>query len=284
MTQDATFTLATTDGLRIFGGSPIQSTFIEVFGMLDSVNHALDGLLLKSSSSSGAMQLTVNDLGNGSGIGGPQETTATLYVRGMIDPNFQPGNSSVLFQSHMGVMNQPVSMLAATGLLRDSLGNVKTQQIDRAQVNALLGTNAVQNMMLQRSDAGAGERASQRLVRHGDTRQTTDMADVKDAKSMKEVQFSADIQNANEPVQEGSALRRDESILVGLGVVSAGYLAWAFNGGSLLAGALSATPMWMPFDPLAVLDFSDRASKATIPLLDDDPGLANAENLQSLLG
>ena len=28
------------------------------------------------------------------------------------------------------------------------------------QVNALLGTNAVQNMMLQRFDAGGGERAS----------------------------------------------------------------------------------------------------------------------------
>ena len=110
------------------------------------------------------------------------------------------------------------------------------------------------------------------------------MTDVKDAKSVKEAQFSADVQNVNEPIQEGSALRRDESILVGLGVVSAGYLAWAFNGGSLLAGALSATPMWMPFDPLAVLDFSDRASKPTIPLLDGEPGLAGEENLQSLLG
>ena len=129
----------------------------------------------------------------------------------------------------------------------------------------------------------AAASAPPRLVRNGDTRQTADMSDVKDAKLVNEVRFSADIQNANEPIQEGSALRRDESILVGLGVVSAGYLAWAFNGGSLLAGALSATPMWMPFDPLAVLDFSDRASKSAIPLLAGEPGMAGEENLQSLL-
>ncbi len=285
-TNDATFTLPTMDGLQILGGSPIQSDFIMVRGTLDAINHALDGLFLKSSSSNGGIQITVNDRGdiNYQGIGGAQETTETLYVQRMIDPNFQPGNTSGMFQSHTGVMNQPASMLATTGLLHNAQGNVKTQQIDRAAANAFLGTNAVQNMMLQRSDASAGERASQRLVHHGDARQTTDMGDIREVKSVKEGQFSADVQNANEPIQQGSALRRDESILVGLGVVSAGYLAWAFNGGSILAGALSATPMWMPFDPLAVLDFSDRASKLTIPLLDGEPGLAGDENLQSLLG
>ena len=111
-----------------------------------------------------------------------------------------------------------------------------------------------------------------------------DMSDGKDAKSAEGSQFSADTQNVNEPIQQGSVLRRDESILVGLGVVSAGYLAWALHGGSLLAGAISATPMWMPFDPLAVLDFSDRAAKSGIPLLDGEPGLAGDDNLQSLLG
>ena len=285
-TNDSTFTLATTDGLQILGGSPIQSTFLMVRGTLDAINHALDGLYLKSSSSNGGIQLTVNDRGNVNyqGIGGAQETTETLYVQRMIDPNFQPGDSGARFQSRMGVMNQPASMLAATNLLHDSQGSGKTPQTDHAQVNALFGTNAVQNMVLSRPDAGAGERASQRVVNHGDARQTTDMDNVKDAKAVREGQFSANVQNVNEPVQEGSALRRDESILVGLGVVSAGYLAWAFNGGSLLAGALSATPMWMPFDPLAVLDFSDRASKSAIPLLEGEPGLAGDENLQSLLG
>ena len=284
-TNDSTFTLASTEGLQILGGSPMQSTFIMVRGTMDAINHALDGLFLQSSSPNGGIQLTVNDRGdvNYQGIGGAQETTETLYVQRMIDPNFQPTNSGALFQTHMGVMNQPVAMLAATGPLHDSQRSAKTEQIDRAQVNALLGTNAVQNMMLQRFDAGGGERAAARLVRNGDTRQTADMSDVKDAKLVNEVRFSADIQNANEPIQEGSALRRDESILVGLGVVSAGYLAWAFNGGSLLAGALSATPMWMPFDPLAVLDFSDRASKSAIPLLAGEPGMAGEENLQSLL-
>ncbi len=201
----------------------------------------------------------------------------------MIDPNFQPGDTA-LFQTHMGVMNQPASMLASASSLHDSQGGVPTQQVDHAQANASLAMNAVQNMTLSRSDTGAGEHASDRLARHDDDHRTADADDVKDGKAAMEAQFSADVQNVNEPVQEGSALRRDESILVGLGVVSAGYLAWAFNGGSLLAGALSATPMWMPFDPLAVLDFSDRASKSTIPLLEGEPGLAGEENLQSLLG
>jgi len=287
MTSDSTFTLAATDGLRILGGSPVQSTFIEVHGTLDSINRALDGLFLKSSSSYGAMQITVNDRGdlNYQGIGGAQETTETLYVRRMIDPNFQPGNSSALFQARTGVMTQPTSSTAAAGLLHDSQGRAATPQTDRNPVNAsLFVQNILQNTSTPHADAGGGARSSGRLANHGDGRQAGDMSDAKDAKSLKEAQFSADIQNLNEPIQQGSALRRDESILVGLGVVSAGYLAWAFNGGSLLAGALSATPMWMPFDPLAVLDFSDRATKSTIPLLDGEPGLAGDENLQSLLG
>ena len=285
-TSDSKFTLATTEGLKILGGSPAQSTFIMVRGTLDSINNALDGLFLKSFSSYGAMQLTVNDRGdvNYQGIGGAQVTKEILYVQRMIDPNFQPGDSSAHFQTRTGVMTQPASITAADSLLREADGHAKMLQIERDQVNALLATNIVQNTNLQRADAGAGNRASERLVNHGDGRQTTDMADVKDAKSLKEGQFSADVQNLNEPIQQGSVLRRDESILVGLGVVSAGYLAWAFNGGSLLAGALSATPMWMPFDPLAVLDFSDRATKSTIPLLDGEPGMVGEDNLQSLLG
>ncbi len=284
-TNDATFTVGSTEGLQILGGSPIQSNFIMVRGTMDAINHALDGLYLKSSAPDGGIQLTVNDRGdvNYQGIGGAQETTATLYVQRMLDPNFQPANSAALFQTRMGVMTQPASMLAATSLLRDSQGTVKTEQIDRGQLSAMLETNPVQNMMLQRSDAG-GERTAGRLVQHGDARQPTDVADVKDAKPAKEAQFSADVQSGSEPVQEGSSLGRDESILVGLGFVSAGYLAWAFNGGSLLAGALSATPMWMPFDPLAILDFSDRASKPVIPLLDGEQGIGGEENLQSLLG
>ena len=71
-TNDSEFTLATTDGLQILGGSPIQSTFVMVRGTLDAINHALDGLYLKSSSSYGGIQITVNDRGNVNyqGIGG----------------------------------------------------------------------------------------------------------------------------------------------------------------------------------------------------------------------
>ena len=40
----------------------------------------------------------------------------------------------------------------------------------------------------------------------------------------------------------------------GLGAsVFVGYVVWAFRGGSLLFGALSAMPMWRCFDPLPVI-------------------------------
>ena len=113
-----------------------------------------------------AIQLTVNDRGdvNYQGIGGAQETTENLYVRRMIDPNFQPGDSGARFQSRMGVMTQPTSTLAATSLLHDSQGSVKTPQIDRDQVNALFGTNTVQNMVCPAPTPARGDRASERLV------------------------------------------------------------------------------------------------------------------------
>jgi hypothetical protein len=173
--------------------------------------------------------------------------------------------------------------VAASELARASLDPVKRMQFDSAQVNpSLFLGNVAQNMNAVRSDGGAIARGSDRPVNRDNSDRTTEMSDGKDAKVVDGGQFSADTQNMNEPMQ-ASVLRRDESILVGLGVVSAGYLAWAIHGGSLLAGAISTTPMWMPFDPLAVLDFSDRAAKAGMLPLDAEAGLAGDDNLQSLL-
>jgi hypothetical protein len=41
--------------------------------------------------------------------------------------------------------------------------------------------------------------------------------------------------------------------------------------------------MWKPFDPLAVLDFSDRSKSGILPL-DGEAGIIGDDNLQSLLG
>ena len=231
------------------------------------------------------MQLSVNDLGINQGAGGPQITIETLYLRRAIDPNFQPGDSNAHFQAHSGVMTLPVATTVDNTVLREAQGPMRRPEIDGGQINTslMMTTNVIQNMNARSAEGTIGDRGADRLVNRGSLEHVAEMPDAKDARLLKENEFSADTQSVNEPIQQGFALHRDENILVGLGVVSAGYLAWVLDGGSLLAGALSATPMWMPFDPLAVLDFSDRAAKSGLPSLDADDGFGGEENLQSLL-
>jgi hypothetical protein len=283
LVKDGVFNLGSTAGLGIQGGTPAQSSFIQVYGTLSSLNRALDGLVFKTNSTYAELQITVDDLGAGVGVlASPRQTTQTVYARRTIDPNFTPSDGGSRIQQRAGIITLPGSS-AAQELLRGGQMQSGKLALDREQNNTKLFTTELQqNTNARFVDGRAANRASDQRINRGDQKLSADFADVRDAKLLEEVLFSADTQNVAEPVQTGSALRRDENILVGLGVVSAGYLAWAFNGGSLLAGAISATPMWKPFDPLAVLDFSDRSKSGLLPL-DGEAGIVGDDNLQSLL-
>jgi hypothetical protein len=144
--------------------------------------------------------------------------------------------------------------------------------------------NALQNAGSRFGDSAGNDRGSDRRLDRQFAKNVQDTFDIRDAKAIDVAKFSVNTQNLAENVEVGSTQRRDENLLVGLGIVSAGYLAWAFNGGSLLAGAISATPMWKPFDPLAVLDFNDRAGLSDGLGLDSETAVGGEDNLQSLFG
>jgi hypothetical protein len=50
--------------------------------------------------------------------------------------------------------------------------------------------------------------------------------------------------------------------VVGVGALSAGYLAFGARAATLLAGALSSLPVWRSFDPLPILEFWEKNSQA----------------------
>jgi hypothetical protein len=202
----------------------------------------------------------------------------------MLDPNFQPGDNTAHFQQHAGVLTQPVTT-TGQDLLHNAQLQAKLPSLEHDQYGASsIKSNVAQLASAHLVDADANNGSSERLLSRGNAKDSADTFDVRDAKLLEEAKFSADTQNMSEPVELNATLRQSENLLVGLGIVSAGYLAWAFNGGSLLAGAISATPMWKPFDPLAVLDFNDRASKTGILPLDGETGPIGEDNLQSLFG
>ena len=202
----------------------------------------------------------------------------------MMDPNFQPGDSTAHFQQHAGVLTQP-GTTTGQDLLHNSQLQAKLPSLEHDQIGtSSIKSNAVQLTNTHLVDAGSNKGSSDRLLNRGNAKDAADTFDARDTKLLEEAIFSADTQNMSEPVELSATMRQSENLLVGLGIVSAGYLAWAFNGGSLLAGAISATPMWKPFDPLAVLDFNDRASKTGVLPLDGESGAIGEDNLQSLFG
>jgi hypothetical protein len=276
-TSEGYFDLSNTTGVSILGGTPTQSTFIVLYGTIENINNALNGLVFKTQTTFAELKLTANDLSSTSGYGGPAESTQTVYARVLVDPNFQPGSSTARFQQISGVLNQTV-LGNSQDIARNAQLQAKLPSLDRDQSMApLFMTNAAQNNTARLTDAIVVDRGADRLTNRGNARSAEDTLDLRDAKAIEEVKFSADTQGVAENAQTGTSLRREENLLVGLGIVSAGYLAWAFNGGSLLAGAISTTPMWKPFDPLAVLDFNDRAATG-------EAGVGGEDNLQSLFG
>jgi hypothetical protein len=62
--------------------------------------------------------------------------------------------------------------------------------------------------------------------------------------------------------------------IAGLGALSAGYVLWGLQAGSLVTSALSSLPVWGSFDPLPVLEFWERDSKRK-KLEEEDPLLQN---------
>jgi hypothetical protein len=282
--SEGKITLATTEGLRIIGGVPAQSSFVIVVGTIQDINRAIDGLVFQTDSPYAQLQIIANDLSSTTGVGGPKETSRIIYAQRIWDPNFTPSNDSGHFQQLTGVLAQNASMTAQEIIRQEQL-QAKLPTLDQDQVGAsLFLSDALQNANGHLADAVANQGGTERLIVHGNGKTSEDTFDLRDAKAIEEAKFSADTQNMTEPVQLGTSLRRDENLLVGLGIVSAGYLAWAFNGGSLLAGAISTTPMWKPFDPLAVLDFNDRASNSDLIPLDGEAGITSEDNLQSLFG
>jgi hypothetical protein len=268
-----TFSLASTAGLTI-QGIPIHSNLVVLTGSMTDINRALDGLVFSNSSLDAAMQITVNDMSATTGVGGPKQTSVQIWARSVLDPNFKPGSNDAHFQQATGVLTQP-SAVAAQELLHNAQLQAKLPTLEQGANAPLFLSNAAQFGNSHSVDAGVQH--GEHLVGNGGGKIAEDTFDLRDARALEEAKFAADTANAPESVQLGTTSNRDENLLVGLGIVSAGYLAWAFNGGSLLAGAISATPMWKPFDPLAVLDFNDRAAKGAA-------GLAGEDNLQSLLG
>jgi hypothetical protein len=72
--------------------------------------------------------------------------------------------------------------------------------------------------------------------------------------------------------------------IAGLGAISAGYLLWGLQAGSLVTSALASLPVWGSFDPLPVLEFWERDSKRkSHPKPDDEDPLLQPDSDLSLV-
>jgi hypothetical protein len=92
-------------------------------------------------------------------------------------------------------------------------------------------------------------------------RTTLDTASVAVLEVLEEQKLWDELRQISESLESTLASPWTYGAVAGMGVVSAGYLLWAFQAGSLVTTALSTLPVWGSFDPLPVLEFWERESK-----------------------
>ena len=297
-------TLGSTSGLSFIAGSGSGNAAMEVLGTIADINAALDGMRFTPSSSSGNLEITVNDQGY-SGSGGPQSATANvaievatpkrqslpppLFAAAPPAPPSPPSPTPVPPASpiyvnpnfmHSFEQNSHFVRAEATngnrvigrGMGNMLLGNAQSARTASVDISAdYLSTHdrfqayAIQPIVTKLSD---GSLSLQSIM---DTQLLW--------KEIKEIATQGETLPWLSKINVGT--------VIGLSAgISAGYIMMAFRWGALITSGLAATfPVWQWIDPLPILESSKNKSDGQKFPEDTDPNAKSpsTESLESLI-
>jgi hypothetical protein len=285
---NGTFTLGSAGGISFLQGDGTGDATLQIRGTLAALNNALDGLQFAAADTSAQLAISVSDLGN-TGTGGAATASAQIDIAQVplappAPPDGDSGNDASDSNNSSGDNGNSTSDEGEDSSPADNGSAAAIPPIPprgQADGNAALwqpasraalgGAPAIvvadASMTLGRTfhDAGAElVAADSNDLLFGQGRRGQDFDGSSNSSRDDDFQEQAlwrELRKLNESLEEVYISPWSYGAIAGLGALSAGYMLYGFQAGSLMTSALSSLPVWGSFDPLPVLEFWERDSK-----------------------
>ena len=280
---NGTMILGNAAGITFLEGTGTNDTRMVLRGTLADLNLALDGLSFQTSTLTAQLSITLSDLGGG-GLGGAASAMQTIAIGQAIPPPPPPalppddggasasdgstndGDSGELQEPENGDATLTNSIVAPPPR---SFDNDTAERFTTARIAAQSSSSESAALPL----VAAGQSARVILMElESENHQALAQSDTNRAKpSAVDTSLLADVTNevllwdelreVQEALESAFTTPWTFGAIAGLGALSAGYMLWGLQAGSLVTSALSSLPVWGSFDPLPVLEFWERESK-----------------------
>jgi hypothetical protein len=278
-------TLGSTAGIAVVQGTGVSDSLMIIRGTLGDLNRALDGLVFQPTTITANLNVIFSDLGTG-GLGGPLTVSERIDIMqiplappapptdggnggGNGNGNGNGGTNNPQQPSTGGTITSPITTVMPIPAPRVA----DDGQANRYSSARLLAGAPTDNVVLV---AVAGPARTFRAlstdfnVRDDNTELAPDLlrkrtveleTDRLLASVLPEQMLWDDLRQMNDALDSTFSVNWTFGAVAGLGAISAGYMLWGLQAGSLVTSALSSLPVWGSFDPLPVLEFWERDKK-----------------------
>ncbi|MEX2142228.1 MAG: hypothetical protein WD894_23370 [Pirellulales bacterium] len=279
-------TLASTSGIVFIQGDGTDDSLMVIRGTLANLNAALDGLQFQASDTAAALDITVNDQGN-TGAGGAMSVARHIDISQapLTPPTTPPGGGSggngdapPADGGNAASLIPPIHKPKASDTSDTARQPAARILANHVQV-VILSTAVVSPTTASHDTSSELDATDIQSLAYTGLSQTF-LPDVAESSPLLsgfalEERLWKDIREMNQSLETVFQSPWSYGAIAGVGAISAGYLLWCLQAGSLITSAMSSLPVWGSFDPLPVLEFWERDAKrkGQANLDDEDPFL-----------
>ena len=278
---NGTITLASAAGITFIEGAGTNDSRMVLRGTLADLNLALDGLTFQPGTLAAHLSITLSDLGGG-GSGGAASAMQTIDIGQSLPPPPPPAlppddggasaSDGAASDSDEAQDAENGDAVSTPALAAPPPRTVDPGSFDRF-TSALVAAQSSPTASVALIVVSAGQSARVIMELDTDEDRSAAQAEANRAKSShvdtsplladitSEAMLWDELREVQEALESAFTTPWTFGAIAGLGALSAGYVLWGLQAGSLVTSALSSLPVWGSFDPLPVLEFWEREQK-----------------------
>ncbi|HJS09211.1 MAG TPA: hypothetical protein VJ809_16190, partial [Pirellulales bacterium] len=278
---NGTITLASAAGITFIEGAGTNDSRMVLRGTLADLNLALDGLTFQPGALAAHLSITLSDLGGG-GSGGAASAMQTIDIGQSLPPPPPPAlppddggasaSDGAASDSDEAQDAENGDAVSTPALAAPPPRTVDPGSFDRF-TSALVAAQSSPTASVAPIVVSAGQSARVIMELDTDEDRSAAQAEANRAKSShvdtsplladitSEAMLWDELREVQEALESAFTTPWTFGAIAGLGALSAGYVLWGLQAGSLVTSALSSLPVWGSFDPLPVLEFWEREQK-----------------------